>query len=189
MESLDFSEAMSNIVLIGYRASGKTTVGQQVAQSLKRVFVDLDQVLEQEAGETIAELVAREGWPEFRRREKALVARYAEQSGLVMATGGGVVTDAENIARLKKNGLIIWLDAEPKIIQARLAQDQAEVASRPALTGGQTIYEVEEVLATRQPLYQAAADVIISTSQLSIDQVADQIIEAVRQQETKTGGR
>ncbi|MFP3868730.1 MAG: shikimate kinase [Desulfobacteraceae bacterium] len=180
---------MPNIVLIGYRATGKTTAGQRVAQSLHRPFVDLDHILEQEAGETIAELVAREGWPEFRRREKALVARYAQKSGLVMATGGGVVTDAENIARLKHNGLIIWLAAEPKIIQQRLAQDQAEIASRPTLIGVSTLSEVEEVLETRQPLYQAAADVVIFTSELSLDQVVDQIIKAVRQQEAKSGGR
>ncbi|OPX20469.1 MAG: hypothetical protein BZ151_03965 [Desulfobacca sp. 4484_104] len=180
---------MLNIVLIGYRATGKTTVGQLVARDLHRQFVDLDQVLEQEAGESIADLVGREGWPEFRRREKALVARYAEQSGLVLATGGGVVIDAENIDRLKQQGLLVWLVAEPEIIQERLAQDQAEVARRPALTSGQTVTEVEEVLRTRQPLYQAAADVVISTSDLSIDQVASRIIAAVRYQERANSGR
>lgn len=179
---------MLNIVLIGYRATGKTNVGQQIARTLQREFVDLDMVLEQEAGETIAELVAREGWAEFRRREKELVARYAEQSGLVLATGGGVVLDAENVARLKKNGLIFWLNAEPEIIQARLSRDQAEIARRPALTRGHTVGEVEEVLTTRQPLYQAAADVVISTSAASIAEVAGQIIAAVQHKEGEASG-
>lgn len=180
---------MLNIVLIGYRATGKTTVGQQIARSLHREFVDLDQVLEQEAGETIAELVAREGWPEFRRREKELVARFAAQSGMVLAPGGGVVTDPENVSCLKQNGLIIWLTAEPEVIQTRLSQDKAEVDSRPALTSGHTVAEVEEVLKARQPLYQAAAEVVISTSTASIEQVAGQIIEAVQRTEGKAGGR
>lgn len=178
-----------NIVLIGYRATGKTTVGRRIARSLQRKFVDLDQVLEQEAGETIAALVAREGWPEFRRREKSLVARYAARPDLVLAPGGGVVLDPENVARLKQNGLMVWLTAPPQVIQARLSQDQVTAAQRPALTSGQTIAEVEEVLKAREPLYRAAADLVISTAETSIEQVTDRIIAALRQAEEGSGGR
>ena len=83
-----------NIVLIGYRAVGKTTVAAQVAHRLGRPMIDLDAVVEQEAGESIPDLVRREGWAEFRRREKAVVERYASQEGMVLATGGGVILDA-----------------------------------------------------------------------------------------------
>ena len=93
-----------NIVLIGYRAVGKTTVAAQVAHRLGRPMIDLDAVVEQEAGESIPDLVRREGWAEFRRREKAVVERYASQEGMVLATGGGVILDAENTARLRANG-------------------------------------------------------------------------------------
>ncbi len=110
-----------NLVLIGYRAVGKTTVGTLVAKELGRPFVDLDAILEQEAGETIPELVRREGWPEFRRREKAIVQHYAARSGQIVATGGGVVLDPENTAHLKATGKLVWLKAAPATIKARSA--------------------------------------------------------------------
>ena len=87
-------EEPPNLVLIGYRATGKTSVGEELARILKRPFVDLNRVLVAEAGQSVADLVAQSGWAEFRRREKELVARYRGDRGRVLATGGGVVLDA-----------------------------------------------------------------------------------------------
>ena len=131
-----------NLVLIGYRATGKTSVGARLAEVLQRPFVDLDQVLVREAGRSVADIVAQGGWAEFRRLEKQLVARYRDARGLVLATGGGVVLDPNNVAALRENGILIWLTADPAAIQARLAQDQPRDANRPSLTGGDTIREV-----------------------------------------------
>jgi shikimate kinase len=178
-----------NIILIGYRATGKTTVGKLVAQALHRQFVDLDQVLEEEAGESIPVIVQRYGWDDFRGREKKLVGRYADQEGLVLATGGGVVLDFDNVRYLKKKGLIFWLTASPQEIQTRLIRDQQEIDRRPSLTGSNPVSEVEEVLRQRQPLYQAAADIIISTSQDSVEQVAHQIVKLAIQKEAEVNGR
>ena len=168
-----------NLVLIGFRASGKTAVGRALAQALKRPLVDLDQVLVAEAGRSIAELVQASGWPEFRRREKALVARYARQQGLVLAPGGGVVLDPDNVRELRAHGIIIWLTADPKVLRARLAQDLPGEASRPSLTGTDTLKEVEEVLNARNPLYQEAAQVTVDTTDLKIAQVVQQILAAL----------
>ena len=143
-----------NIVLIGYRAVGKTTVGEQVAQMLGRTLIDFDAILEQEAGEPIADLVSREGWPEFRRREKEVVQRYAIPKGMVLATGGGVVLDRENTALLKATGKLIWLRALPATIKARLSRDIKQTEARPGLTAKGTLDEIDEVLADREPLYQ-----------------------------------
>jgi shikimate kinase len=173
-----------NLVLIGYRATGKSAVGAKLAQALKRIFVDLDQVLVEETGRSIAEIVAQGGWPEFRRLEKELTARYASSRGLVLATGGGVVLDPENMQALRRNGLLIWLTADPATIQARLAgEGRAQDLSRPSLTGGGTIEEVAAVLESRQPLYQAAAQIIIDTAAVSIDEVVVRILAAVQAQE------
>ena len=120
-----------NIVLIGYRAVGKTTVGTLLAQRLGRPLIDLDAILEQEAGETIPDLVRREGWPEFRRREKAIVKRYAARSGQVLATGGGVVLDPENIAQLQATGKLVWLKASSATIKDRLSQDRQQTGRPP----------------------------------------------------------
>jgi len=172
-----------NLVLIGYRATGKTSVGTRLAEMLDRPFVDLDQVLVREAGRPIAEIVAQGGWPEFRRLEKELVARYREARGLVLATGGGVVLDPDNVAALRQNGIIIWLTADPAGIQARLAQDQPRDANRPSLTGGDTIREVEAVAEERAPLYQAAAQISIDTTHRSVGQVVKLVLAALESKE------
>ena len=144
-------ERQPNLVLIGYRATGKTSVGARLAEALRRPFVDLDQVLVREAGRSVADIVAQGGWAEFRRLEKALVARYRDASGQVLATGGGVVLDPDNVAALRENGILIWLTADPAAIQARLAQDQPRDANRPSLTGDDTVREVSKVLEERVP--------------------------------------
>jgi shikimate kinase len=178
-----------NLVLIGYRATGKTAVGTRLAEILGLGFVDLDQVLVEEAGRPIADIVARSGWPEFRRLEKELVARLSGTRGQVLATGGGVVLDPGNISALKENGIIIWLTADPDTIQVRLAQDLPQDVNRPSLTGSDTIQEVTEVLEARQPLYRAAAEVIVDTSHRDVAQVVEMVLAAIRIKEGETFGR
>ena len=172
-----------NLVLIGYRATGKTSVGTRLAEALHRPFVDLDQVLVREAGRSVAEIVAKEGWAEFRRLEKELVARYRDARGQVLATGGGVILDPENVAALRENGILIWLTVDPAAIQARLAEDQPRDANRPSLTGGDTIREVTEVLEERAPLYQAAAEMIVDTTQRSVAQVVELVLAGLKSEE------
>ena len=177
-----------NLVLIGYRATGKTSVGARLAEVLQRPFVDLDQVLVREAGRSVADIVAQGGWAEFRRLEKQLVARYRDARGLVLATGGGVVLDPDNVAALRENGILIWLTADPAAIQARLAQDQPRDANRPSLTGGDTIREVLAVLEARAPLYQAAAQISIDTTHRSVAQVVKLVLAALKSEEAKNLG-
>jgi shikimate kinase len=177
------SRQQPNLVLIGYRATGKTSVGARLAEILGRPFVDLDQALVQEAGRPIVDIVAQGGWAEFRRLEKELVARFRHTQGHVLATGGGVVLDPDNVAALQENGIIIWLTAAPDTIQARLAQDLPQKANRPSLTGSDTIREVAEVLAARQPLYEAAAQITVDTTRQDIAQVVESVLAAIRLKE------
>jgi len=180
--------AAQNLVLIGYRATGKTSVGTRLARILGRSFVDLDELLVHEAGKSIAEMVAESGWQEFRRREKELVARFRHRRGLVLATGGGVVLDPENVRALRENGIIVWLTADPATIQARLSRDRPGEESRPSLTGRDTVAEVLEVLRQREPLYRAAAQIIIDTTGRSVAQVVEEVLKGVTHEEAK-GGR
>jgi shikimate kinase len=182
------SERYPNLVLIGYRATGKTSVGVRLAEVLQRPFVDLDQVLVREAGRSVADIVAQGGWAEFRWLEKQLVARYRDARELVLATGGGVVLDPDNVAALRENGILIWLTADLAAIQARLAQDQPRDANRPSLTGGDTIREVAEVAEERAPLYQAAAQISIDTTHRSVAQVVKLVLEALKSEEAKNLG-
>jgi shikimate kinase len=177
-----------NLVLIGYRATGKTSVGARLAEALHRPFVDLDRVLVREAGRPIADIVAQGSWAEFRQLEKELVARYRKARGQVLATGGGVVLDPDNVAALRENGVLIWLTADPAAIQARLAQDQPRDANRPSLTGEDTIREVATVLQERAPLYQAAAQIIVDTTHNSVAQVVELVLAALKTEETRNLG-
>ncbi len=173
------SEPAPNLVLIGYRATGKSSVAAALARRLNRPMVDLDEVLVQEAGCSIAEIVAKEGWEGFRRREKELTRRFGQSPGQVLATGGGVVLDPENVEVLQKNGILIWLKADPDVIRKRLGQDAVTQAYLPSLTGADTFAEVDRVLAEREPLYQRAAQIVIETTDLSILEVVDRILLAV----------
>lgn len=181
-------EQPPNLVLIGYRATGKTSVGARLAEVLERPFVDLDQVLVQEAGRSVADIVAQGGWPEFRRLEKHLVARYRNTRGLILATGGGVVLDPDNVAALRENGILIWLRADPAAIQARLAQDQPQDANRPSLTGEDAIREAAAVAEERAPLYQAAAQISIDTTRRTVAQLVELVLEALESEEVKNLG-
>jgi shikimate kinase len=170
-------QPQDNIVLIGYRAVGKSTIGALLAARLGRPFVDLDAVFEAEAGQSIAAFVEQAGWPAFRQREQELVRRYAGQRGLVIATGGGVVLAPENIALLRASGRLIWLKAAPATIRARLHQDPRQVSDRPSLTGQGTVAEIDAVLAAREPLYAAAADLTLEVDEVPPEAVVAAILD------------
>ena len=116
------------------------------------------------------------------------MARYRHVAGQILATGGGVVLDRDNVAALRGNGLIVWLTADPAVIQARLAQDQPWDANRPSLTGQDTIREVEAVLQDRAPLYEAAAQIIVDTTHRSVDQVVELVLTALKTEEARNFG-
>ena len=166
-----------NIVLIGYRATGKTTVGRLIAQRLGWKFVDTDVLIEQRAKKSIAEIVAQEGWQGFRRREKEVIAEVSVKKNMVIAVGGGAVINKENVKNLKQNGILIWLKANADTIAKRLAQDEKTASQRPSLTGKSVVEEIEEVLSERLPLYQQAADIEVDTERYSPEEIARLIIK------------
>ncbi|HYA03279.1 MAG TPA: shikimate kinase [Syntrophobacteria bacterium] len=165
-----------NLVLIGYRCSGKTSVGELLAGRLGLDFVDLDRLLEEEAGRPIQDLVAAEGWDGFRAREGRLIAAACRRGGIVIATGGGAVTRGENVANLKRSGFVVWLKGNAEVLRSRMAGEERSGRVRPALSGPDPLTEIEEVLAARNPLYQGAADLVVDTTARSLDEVAEQIL-------------
>ena len=136
---------LTNIVLIGMPGCGKTTVGRALAGKLGRTFVDLDEEIVRRAGMPIPEIFAREGEAGFRERESALVREFGERTGLVVSTGGGVVTRRENYIPLKQNGLLLHLRRDP----AALPTDGRPLSQATA---------PEELWRRRAPLYAAFAD-------------------------------
>jgi len=165
-----------NIVLIGYRCSGKTSVGKLLAGELGRDFIDLDAILEHHAGTSIQSLVADRGWAFFRKLEHDLVAEVCHKDGLVIAPGGGAVIQQENVSLLKKNGFVVWLKGEAPILRARMLKEEHAGKVRPSLTGSDSLAEIEEVLALRTPLYHQAADLVVDTTDLAAEEVARAIM-------------
>jgi shikimate kinase len=165
-----------NIVLIGYRCSGKTSSGKIVARKMKRDFKDIDVVVEERAGRGIEELVAVEGWGYFRSLEKDIIREVSDLDNLVIATGGGAVTDGENVRNLKRNGFVIWLKADINTLKERMKKEQESGVLRPSLTGKDPVEEVKAVLDLRNPLYEAAGDLVIETDDISAEEIAECII-------------
>jgi shikimate kinase len=165
-----------SIALIGYRGTGKTTVGRLLAARLGWDFADADAELERRIGRSIAELFAASGEPAFRDEEQRTLGELTRRQRLVLATGGGAVLRVENRLALSEFGTVVWLRAEPDILAARLRQDEA--ARRPALTPRGTLDEIAEVLKVREPLYRGAADLIVETGGASPEQVVERILEA-----------
>lgn len=165
-----------NIVLIGMRGSGKTAVGKLLADKLGKRFIEMDEMITEQAGMSIAEMVARHGWPKFREVEAGVARRVAGLDNTVNATGGGVVTRADNIRALKRKGKLVWLRASLETLLERTQNDP----SRPQLTARPPKEETAEIFKQRRPLYQQAADFTVDTDAATPEEVAETIIRLLK---------
>jgi len=149
-----------NVVLIGMRGSGKSTVGRFLADMLMRSLTDTDEIIMSRAGGSITEMVARSGWDRFREIEAAVAAEAAAAYDQVIVTGGGTVTRPENMARLKQNGVVVWLQAGIDELLRRTAGNQ----DRPPLVKGRILrQDMEITFNERLSLYAGAADIKVDT--------------------------
>jgi shikimate kinase len=165
-----------NIVLIGYRGTGKSTVGRLLAARLGRELVSTDAEIVKRAQRTIPEIVAQEGWEYFRDLESDICRELASRDHLVIDTGGGAILRPQNIEALEKNGTAFWLTASVETIVKRIGSDN----QRPSLTGTKSfVDEIQDVLQERTPKYQAAADHIITTDDRSINQLVETLLTLV----------
>ncbi|BBO69595.1 shikimate kinase [Desulfosarcina alkanivorans] len=164
------------LYLIGYRCTGKTTVGRALARRLGWPFTDTDQMIAATAGNSIARIVDRHGWPYFRQKERQALASVSEMDHQVVATGGGIVLDDRNVAIMKTSGRVTWLKAGRKTIEMRMLADDATAGNRPSLTGQGLMEEIESVLSERRPLYEKAADLALATDHEKIETLCDRIV-------------
>jgi shikimate kinase len=164
----------ANLVLLGYRGTGKSTVGAILGARMKRPVVSIDAEIVRTAGRPIPEIVAQHGWPHFRDLESAEVRRAAGRDHIVIDAGGGVVLRKENIETLRATGYCVLLTASVSAIARRIGGD----ANRPSLTGKSIVDEIEEVLAERRPLYANAGELIIDTDHREPEEIAALILES-----------
>ena len=168
-----------NIILIGYRGSGKTSVGRKLARLLGRPFFDSDRMVFAKTGRTVREIVEAGGWPAFREAEKAVIAELSALDQAVISLGGGAVMDPENVTALGERGKFVWLRADARTLAGRIRNDESGAGQRPSLTGAGTMEEVERVLAERLPVYRAVADLAVDTAGKYPEAIAAEIAGAL----------
>jgi shikimate kinase len=166
------------IFLIGYRATGKTSVARILGERLGWSWIDTDLLLEEQTGRTIRQIFIEEGEAGFRQREAQVLAGICRVPKQVVATGGGIILSADNRKLLRDSGRVVWLNADEVTIWNRLQQDAAGRERRPTLTVG-GLEEVQTLLRERQPHYDACADLCVETAGHSVEEVADIIVAAI----------
>ena len=159
-------------------AVGKSAVGRNLARRLHRRFVDLDRLIEKAEGRKVREIFAHQGEPYFRALEKQMLEQVLSVTGQVIATGGGVLLDDENLHLLRQKALLIGLTASTDELLSRVRKN----SKRPLLKGADVRGRIEELLQQRQNRY-AQADLMIDTSGLTIDQVVGTIVYTLESQE------
>jgi shikimate kinase len=169
---------VANIALTGFMAVGKSAVGRGLARKIGHRFVDLDKVIERVEGMKVREIFSRKGESYFRQAEKLALAKVLLQSGQVIATGGGAVLDEENLRLLREKSFLVCLTAVPQALLRRAGNKR----QRPLLEGGNRVHRIRELLAQREKNY-AQAHVSVDTSDLTVDQVVEKIIEALGRRE------
>jgi shikimate kinase len=167
------------IFLLGFMASGKSTVGPVLASKLDRRFIDLDRLIEAKAGCSVAELIAREGEERFRQLETETLRDAASLSGLVIAPGGGAITREENRELMSRLGITVWLDAPFELCWQSILKDGATRPLAPDEETARGRYE------QRLALYQQASIHIPINESQSPDVVSETIIDQLHKQEVR----
>lgn len=164
-----------NVALAGFMGVGKSSVGRLVAAELQFEFVDTDEVIESRTGVKISEIFARHGEPVFRKFERDLVAEMTGWQSKVISTGGGLVTNSDNLASLKTHALVVCLWATPETIYQRTKHQ----THRPLLQDPDPLAKIRELLAAREAAYKQA-DVLVNTEQRSMKEIAAHVLHHFR---------
>jgi shikimate kinase len=166
-----------NVFLVGPMGSGKSTIGRQLAEILHKQFRDCDHEIEAHTGAAIPLIFEIEGEEGFRRRESAMLDELTREPDIVLATGGGAVLSEQNRSLLHARGVVVYLHAPIEILLHRTQRDR----NRPLLQNTDRRAKFEEIMAVREPLYRALADVVINTSERSPAAVARDVIRKLQE--------
>jgi shikimate kinase len=161
-----------NVFLVGPMGVGKSTIGRQLAKLLRMEFDDTDHEIQRRTGVDIPTIFDFEGEEGFRRRERAVVEELTGGTGLVLATGGGVVLDSDNRRCLSGRGVVVYLSCSPEQQYDRTRQDR----NRPLLQTENPMSKLQDLMEEREPIYRELADLVISTEKRSAVVVAKEIV-------------
>lgn len=163
----------SNVALIGFMATGKTSVGRLLAASLDKKFIETDSIVRSMAGKSIGRIFAEDGELRFRELEMQAVARASRRRNVVISCGGGVIYNKINIDRLKTTSRVVLLTASKEAIIERAEQDRR---ARPILSMAKKRNGIDALIAFRKPLYEAYADFAVDTTNATIAEAADRVL-------------
>ena len=163
------------IFLIGYRCTGKTTIGKILSRMFNYAFMDIDKKVESDNGCSISSIVETYGWNKFRKLEKQTLFENLDNEDIIVSTGGGIILDLDNRIFLKNNGLSIWLFSNKDVIIKRLANDNKTLLSRPSLTDKKLERETEIVIKQREPFYSEITQIKFDTSIKTPEKIAQMI--------------
>lgn len=166
---------MKNIILIGFMGSGKTSCGKALAEKTSMNFCDTDEMIEEQQKMSVSEIFERHGEPYFRKLETELVKSLTDKEIGVLSVGGGLAVTPGNGELLKRAGLVIYLRAGIECLVDRLKSDN----TRPLLAGGDLEEKIASLMEMRQEAYISAADLIIDTDNLTVEEVADKILDSL----------
>mgnify|MGYP005805042605 FL=1 len=172
---------MKNIILVGFMGCGKTTIGRKLAAMTDRLFVDMDDEIVKRAGMKITRIFEKYGEERFRKMETDLCGELAEKTGLIIATGGGVIKNARNMELLGKNGTVLYIKASPEHIYRNIKNDR----SRPLLNSGDKMERIRELMEERRTLYETGCDMMIDISGLNSSEAARIIYETLMEETAK----
>lgn len=165
------------LTLIGYRATGKTTLAKLLAKKLGWQWIDADVEIERRAGKSIARIFAEDGEPAFRDLETQVLADLCRRDKLLLAAGGGAPLREQNRQTLRQCGKVVWLTAQPETILQRMAADLTTAQRRPSLTAQTPLHEIIQLLAQREPIYRQTADLTIDTENRTPEELAAEILD------------
>ena len=162
----------SNIYLVGYRGTGKSSLGKKIAKLLGWQLVDLDKEIVKKSGKSIPQLFSELGEPYFRDLEREALLFFGEKTNQVIATGGGVVVNEKNRLYLKNRPFVVWLKGEVGVLYDRIYGDK----NRPALTNLDPLEEIKKTMQIREPYYKEVSDLTFDTSYGPFQIVAEKIV-------------
>ena len=168
-------ETNKNNFLIGFMGCGKSTMAGMLAEATGARLIEMDETIEKEAGMTINEIFETYGEAHFRDLESQLILRIAEQGGAVVSCGGGAILRPENVANMKKNGLIIFFSATPETIYERVRYS----TNRPLLNGNMNVEYIKELMEKRLPRYEGAADITIAVDGKEKQQILEECVDKI----------
>ncbi len=169
---------MVRLILVGYRASGKTTIAEGVSRYFDCPVIDADEVFKQKHACAVGAFIQEYGEPLFRDDETLVLRELLKVSGGILSTGGGVVLREENREMIRNaRAPVIWVSASVAETQQRLALDATTVSQRPPLAGGDVYSEVEQALADREAYYDEVADVHIATDGETVSAIVDKVVK------------